>query len=153
MRQLDFCRKWGGGNTQHFVFDICEFVKLTKAKTCIVSSVTFEAICRLKMPSDSVCPHFVATLAKCAASRGQSRNGVSIHLSDGDIRRVLKVLPEVKEANAYMAKAREIEKELGASKTIIVARGTMECEMVDFVMNEMAKADKDQTSMAQISRS
>ena len=148
--QLDFCKKWGGGNTQKFVFDICDFVKLTK--TCIVSSATFEAICRLKMPSDSLCPYFVAALVKCAASRGLSRHGVSIHLSESDIKGLLKVLPEVKEANTYMAKAREIEKELRASKTIFVARATMECDLVDCVMNKMAKADKDKTSMERISR-
>ena len=100
--QLDFCKKWGGGNSQQFVFDICDFAKM--AKTSIVSQTTFDAISRLKMPSDSMCPHFVAALVKCAASRGQSKGGVSIHLSESDIKGVLKVLPEVKEANAYMEK-------------------------------------------------
>ena len=149
--QIDFCKKWGGGNSQQFVFDICEFAKMISG-TCIVSSATFEAICRLKMPSDSMCPHFVAALVKCAASRGQARNGVSIHLSESDVKGLLKVLPEVQEANTYMEKARAIQKELGPSKSMVVARGTMECDMVDYVLNKMSKADKEKTSLGDISR-
>jgi hypothetical protein len=74
--QLDFCKKWGGGNNQHFALDICDFVKMSSG-TAIVAAATFEAVSRLKMPSDNMCPSFVAAVVKCAASRGQSRGGVS----------------------------------------------------------------------------
>ena len=89
--QLDFCKKWGGGNSQQFVFDICEFCKMAGSAS-IVSSATFEALCRLKMPSDSMCPKFIAAVVKCAASRGQSRNGMPIHFTAGDIKFILKVV-------------------------------------------------------------
>ena len=88
--QLDFCKKWGGGSSQKFVLDICKFVKMACAPS-IVSSATFEALCRLKMPSDSMCPEFIAAVVKCAASRGHSRNGMSIHLTESDIKLTLKV--------------------------------------------------------------
>ena len=88
--QLDFCKKWGGGSTQQYVFDSCDFCKLAGAPY-IVSSATFEAICRLKMPSDNLCPEFMAAMVKCAASRGQSRNGMSIHLTEADIKYIMKV--------------------------------------------------------------
>ena len=149
--QLDFCRKWGGGNNQQFVFDICDFVKMSPGAS-IVSSATFEAICRLKMPTDSLCPHFVAAIVKSAATRGSSRNGLSIHLSETDIKGLLKVMTQVKEADSFMEKARKIEKEMGGNKAVVVARGTMECDMVEFVTNKMSKADKEQTSLEEISR-
>ena len=89
--QLDFCKKWGGASSQKYVFDICEFCKLSCAAH-IVSGATFEALCRLKMPSDSMCPEFIAAVVKCSASRGQStRLGASIHLTEGDIKFTLKV--------------------------------------------------------------
>ena len=149
--QLDFCKKWGGGSSQQFVFDICGFVKMTSG-SCIVASATFESICRLKMPSDCMCPQFIAALVKCTACRGQSRNGVSIHLSDSDIKGILKVLPQVKEADSYMERASNIVKETGETQTATVARGIMECDMVDYVMNKMSKANREKTSLAQISR-
>ena len=65
----------------------------------------------------------------------------------------MKALPEVAEANSYMVKAREIEQELGASSSMVVNRGMMECDMVDYVLNKMSKADKDKTSLADISKS
>ena len=120
--------------------------------SCIVASATFESICRLKMPSDCMCPQFIAALVKCTACRGQSRNGVSIHLSDSDIKGILKVLPQVKEADSYMERASNIVKETGETQTATVARGIMECDMVDYVMNKMSKANREKTSLAQISR-
>ena len=62
----------------------------------------------------------------------------------------MKVLPEVKEANSYMVKALEIEQQLGTSSSMVVSRGIMECDMVDYVLNKMSKADKDKTSLANI---
>ena len=152
LSHVDFCKKWGGGKDQQFVVDICTYVKLAGKQARIVSSSTFEALNKLKMPADSLCPHFVAAVVKCAATRGQTRNGMSIHLSDADIKNLLKILPLVKEANSFIEKAREIEKGLGWSQQVVEARGTMECDMVDYVMGKMSKADKDKTSLHQISR-
>ena len=64
----------------------------------------------------------------------------------------MKVLPEVAEANRYMVKAREIEQELGASSSMVVSRGIMECDMVEYVLNKMSKTAKEQTSLSKISR-
>ena len=52
---------------------------------------------------------------------------------------LMKALPEVKEANSYMVKAREIEQELRLSPSI---RGHMECDMVEYVLNKMDEEDK-----------
>ena len=99
--QLDFCKKWGGGNNQHFALDICDFAKMSSG-TVIVAAATFEAVSRLKMPSDKMCPSFVAAVVKCACSRGQSRGGVSIHITEADVKGLLKVMDQVQEANEYM---------------------------------------------------
>ena len=149
---LEFCKKWGGGDSQKFVFDICEFIKLSQG-SCIVGGSTFETLVGLKVPCDFMCPYFIAAVVKCAATRGVSRNGVSIHLNTSDIRGVLKILPQVKEANEFMSKAHEIKKSLVASdKSIVVARGTMECDMVDYLLGKMSKDSREKTSLADISR-
>ena len=150
--QVDFCKKWGGGASQHFVFDICTYLKLCERSARIVSAATFAALGRLKMPADSLCPHFVAAVVKCAATRGPAREGLSIHLTEADIKGIVKVLPAVREANTFIEKAREIEKELGWSHRIVDARGTMECDMVEYVMGKLSKADRANTSLNQISR-
>ena len=149
--QLDFCQKWGGGNSQSFVFDICDFVKISSG-TSIVAASTFEAIDRLKMPGDNLCPYFIAAVVKCAASRGPARGGVSIHITEADIKGLLKVLPQVQEANSYMERAATIVKEFGADRSKNIARGKMECDMVEYVLKKMPKANIDKLSLAQISR-
>ena len=52
--QIDFCKKWGGGNSQKFVFDICDYIKMSGASGSLVGAMTFEAVCRLKLPADSL---------------------------------------------------------------------------------------------------
>ena len=84
--QIEFCKKWGGGKHQGFVFDICDYCKLAKS-SAIVAASTFESLNRLKMPSDNMCPDFIAAIVKCAATRGRISNGVSAHLSDNDIKK------------------------------------------------------------------
>ena len=64
----------------------------------------------------------------------------------------LQALTTVVEANTYMVKARAIEKELGATSARIVARGRMECDMVDYVLGKLSKEEKDRTSLASISK-
>lgn len=149
--QLDFCQKWGGGNSQSFVFDICDFVKISSG-TSIVAAATFESLCRLKMPGDNLCPYFVAAVVKCAASRGPSRGGVSIHITESDVRSLLKVLPQVQEANGYMERAAKIVKEFSADRSNNIARGKMECDMVEFIMKKMPKTKMENLSLGQISR-
>ena len=104
------------------------------------------------MPADSLCPQFVAAVVKCTASRGPDREGVSIHLTEGDIKGLVKNLPLVQEANSYMVKAREIEKQMGGAKEVMTARHSMECDMVEFVTGKMSKINKAQTSLEDISR-
>ena len=150
---LEFCKKWGGGSSQKFVFDLCEFVKHVSG-SCIVNGSLFDCLVRLKIPGDSMCPHFMSAVVKCAATRGASRNGVSIHLSDADIKGMLKILPQVKEAEDFMSKAYTIAESLVAEgKSFVAARGRMECDMVDYLLNKMSKTDKDKTTLAAISRS
>ena len=150
--QVDFCKKWGGGASQHFVLDICTYLKLCVTSPRIVSAATFTWLGKLKMPADSLCPHFVAAVVKCAATRGPAREGLSIYFSEGDIKAIVKVLPAVREANTLMEKAREIEKELGSPHRIVDARGTMECDMVEYVLSKLSKVDREKTSLNLISR-
>ena len=150
---LEFCKKWGGGSSQKFVLDICEFVKYVSG-ACIVNGSTFDCLVRLKIPSDCMCPHFMSAVVKCAATRGASRNGVSIHLSDADIKGMLRILPQVKEAEEFMLKAYTVAESLVAEgKSFVAARGNMECDMIDYLLGKMSKADKDKTTLAAISRS
>ena len=150
--QLAFCKKWGGGSSQRFVLDICEFVKYVSG-ACIVNGSTFDALVRLKVPSDSMCPYFIAAVVKCAASRGAARNGVSIHISESDIKGILKILPQMREANDFMEKAWNIQESLvDTGKSLVAARGDMECDMVEYLLGKMSKSDRDKTSLAAISR-
>ena len=57
----------------------------------------------------------------------------------------------LQQANTLMEKAREIEKKLGSSHRIVDARGTMECDMVEYVLGKLSKADREKTSLNLIS--
>ena len=57
------------------------------------------------------------------------------------------------EAEDYMKKAKVIEDSMENASWIAVARGEMEVAMVDFVLNKLSKADREKTSLTDISRS
>ena len=146
---LAFCKKWGGGESQSLIFDCCTYIKL-KQNSHIVGGSTFDALAKLKMPADSMCPFFIAAVVKCCAVRGVARNGVSIHLSDADIKSILQKLPQVKEANTFMSKAVAIENAYD-KQGIALLRGDMECQMVDFIMGKLPKQIAENLSLASIS--
>ena len=133
------------------MFDICDYVKMND-KTNIVGGHIFDAICKLQFGVNDMCPEFIAAVVKCASTRGASRNGVSAHITEQDVKSIPKRIELIRDANAKMLRAKEVivKNGLGDCKR---ERGNMECDMVDFVMNKMAKTDKGQTSLAQISRS
>ena len=150
---VDFCKKWGGGPTQSFAFDICTFVNLVR--THVVHASVFDALSGLKLKSDSMCPHFVAAVVKCVAygSKDNGRGDIVAHLTAGDIKQIAKEIDVVLEAEDFMKKAKAIQESLGNANRIAIARGEMECSMVDFVLKKTTKADRDKTSLADISRS
>ena len=146
---IAFCKKWGGGASQSIIFDCCTYIKL-KQSSHIVGGSTFDALAKLKMPADSMCPFFIAAVVKCCAVRGASRNGVSIHISDAEIKSIVQKLPQVTEANMYMSKAAAIEKAYD-KPGIAELRGDMECQMVDFVLGKLPKEVADKLSLKAIS--
>lgn len=142
---LAFCKKWGGGQDQSFVFDICDYVKMND-RTNIVGGHIFDAICRLQFGVNDMCPEFIAAVVKCASTRGANRNGVSAHITEQDVKSIPKRIELIRDANAKMLKAKEVivNNGLGECKR---ARGNMECDMVDYVFEKMSKDDRKATSL------
>ena len=70
-----------------------------------------------------------------------------------DIKHIIKAIDVVKEADEFMRKAKVIEDSMENASWIAVARGEMECAMVDYVLNKLSKADREKTSLTDISRS
>lgn len=148
LSHVSFCKKWGGGKTQKFTLDICKYINM-KGKSKIVNGPLFDALTAINMPSDSVCPYFVAAVIKCASIQGAGRNGISIHISENDGKSLMTKLATVKEANAFMEKAACVDREF-CNGTATEARGDMECKLVDYVLYKLPKAQRDKTSMNEI---
>ena len=152
---MNFCKKWGGGKTQSFSIDICKFIKM-KSYSRIVGGSTFEAITRLQLKGESMVPNFIAAVVKCTATRGQERHGVSIHITDGDLKLVTKNMEAVLEAENYMLKAKELEATICTNFVVTTGsqvaelRGDMECDMVEFALKKMAKIDRAWNDLNQI---
>ena len=144
---LEFCKKWGGGESQQFIKDICDYIK-SEPTSNIVNGCTFDALAKLQIPGDSMCPRFIAAIVKCAATRGKSREGVSIHLSEGDIRSVLRCLGAVKEAETLLEKAATIDANMGGRFAKV--RGAIECDIVEFILRKMPNDERDKTSLQEI---
>ena len=149
---MQYCKKYGGGKTQLFVFDVCRYIKL-KPNAAYVGGYIFDALNSLKMPADAVCPHFAAALIKCAATRGKSRNGIAAHITEGEVKSIYKNLTLVTEANGYMQKAYQIESTLQSYvSSVTEARGDMECDMVEYILNKMPKEKSETLSLTLLSR-
>ena len=151
--QLEFGKKWGGGPKQNFSLDICTFARLVN--TTIVAAGTFIELNALKIKADQSCPHFVAAVVKSNACRtvtGPSGHEQP-HITAADIKHIIKEIEAVLEAEDYMKKAKVIEDSMENASWIAVARGEMEVAMVDFVLNKLSKADREKTSLTDISRS
>ena len=151
--QLEFCKKWGGGETQNYSLDICTFVRLVK--TTIVSAATFENLNALKTKADQSCPNFVAAVVKSNACRTvpNPTGLVQPHIGQADIKHIITNIGAVKEAEEFMRKAKVVEDSMENASWIAVARGEMEVAMVDFVLHKLSKADREKTSLTDISRS
>ena len=145
---VNFCKKWGGGEKQTFAIDLCRYVKM-KQNSRIVNGNLFEALIKVAMPSESMCPNFMSAILKCAATRGQSRNGVSVHIAEPDVKRIPTMMQAVVEANDFMVKSFTLSDSIGGDK-IVELRGDMECDMVDFLFNKLTKEEKAATSIQMI---
>ena len=101
---MEWVKKCGGGQTQAFSLDVCQYIKL-KPYSKIVGGHTFDALTKVSMPFDSMCPSFVAAVIKASSTRGSSRNGMSTHISEADLRSTMcsKHLPDIREAEEYMS--------------------------------------------------
>jgi len=84
---LEFCKKWGGGNDQFFTLDICQYIKM-KQGARIVNGSLFDVLNKISFACDEICPSFIAAVVKTAATRGPSRSGVSIHITEGDAKSI-----------------------------------------------------------------
>ena len=100
-----------------------------------------------------MCPEFVVAVVKCAATRGDSKNGIGSHIIEADVKSIGKRIDLVKEANEKMVNAKTIlaNNSFGEQKYYgVLARGNMECDMVDYVFEKMSKADLNDTSIDEI---
>ena len=133
---VSFCKKWGGGKSQTFSLDICRYIKM-KSEAKIVSNSLFTALANMNMHAEELCPHFIAAVVKCAAVRGKGRNGVSIHITEGDVKGLLThSYMNLERANSLIKKACALQASLGDE--VFELRGDMECDIVDFVMKKVA---------------
>ena len=133
--QVDFCKKWGGGASQSLILDICRYIKM-KPKAKIVSQSSLTAMNGLQFSVDDLIPEFIASMMKCIATRGQSRNGVSVHIEANEIKSLSKNrLSSAKVANEHIKRAMRLSKELG-DEASIEWMGDMACDLVDFVMEK-----------------
>jgi len=121
-----------------------------KQSSRIFSGALFDAINKCSFACEDVIPYFMAAIVKCAATRGTSRSGVSIHITESDAKSVAsKRLPMAKEANALMNKTAILTATIGDC-ALVEDRGDMECNMVDFVLEKMSKEDRAKTNLTAI---
>lgn len=145
--QVEFCKRWGGKHTQEYVLDICEYIKL-KGNMNVVAGSTLDALTKLQVPIDMNITNFVAAVVKNAATRGNTRLGLSIGITEADIKTIVaKRIKSAKEADELILRAKSISNALPSAHE---ARGDMECDMVDYILEKMEKKKRDETSLNSI---
>jgi hypothetical protein len=107
-----------------------------KSKSKNVSPSTMTALNGLAFSVEDLIPEFIASVVKCAATRGASRNGVSSHIQDAEIKALCRTrLSSAKAANEHMKKAMRLSKELD-DEASIEWMGDMACDLVELVMEK-----------------
>ena len=146
--QVDWCKTWGGGNSQEYAIDICTYVK-KKSKSHAVVGSQFDSMSKMKVPISVNLAHFVAAIVKAAATRGKSKIGASMHVTDGDITSIVtKRLALASEADSFMVRAKQICAQLKGDFDEL--RGDMECDMVDFVLEKLPKEQREGVNLSLI---
>lgn len=137
--QVAWCKVWGGGKKQTFATDALNYIQ-RKGSDNIVTGQYFDKMAMLNLPPHNMCPYFVSAVLKCTATRGSNDKGFANHVLPKDIGQIAGVKMEAcVEANAMMKRAVDLVHAVSDPdrKTLLtIARGDMECDMVDFVFEK-----------------
>ena len=132
--QVEFCKKHGGHATQQYVLDICAYAKAKGGKN-IVGAHIFERVNQLPISDENNMPDLIDAIVKTAATRGGTREQISVHITDADNKSITGKRHQLcQEANKSMIRAEEITNELDSATT---TRGDMECDMIEFIFENV----------------
>ena len=128
---VKFAKVWGGGKQQHMTKDICTYMKLCE-QILDVPVKMFDTLCALKLNPAELPTRFVCATIKAMATRSNVNAMPSARLKDIASDKKVQAMA----ANAFMEKAMQM---IGESDdtAMIKARGDLECDLVEFVLDCM----------------